>query len=102
MSLETFMQKQEAFIRHLMNQSRQSGVRLGTVEIKKCPKCGSPMVKRNGKNGMFWGCTKYPDCDGLENIGGKSGKTRKKKTALSAQTQLEKIKVMRENLKWGE
>ena len=102
MSLETFMQKQEAFIRHLMNQSRQSGVRLGTVEIKKCPKCGSPMVKRNGKNGMFWGCTKYPDCDGLENIGGESGKTRKKKTALSAQTQLEKIKIMRENLKWGE
>lgn len=98
MSLETFMQKQEAFIRHLMNQSRQSGVRLGTVEIKKCPKCGSPMVKRNGKNGMFWGCTKYPDCDGLENIDGNK-KTSKKKTALSTQVQLNKINSLRENLK---
>lgn len=100
MSLDTFMQKQEAFIRHLMNQSRQSGVSLGKVEIKKCPKCGSPMAKRNGKNGAFWGCTKYPDCDGLENIDGKSTKTSKKKTALSAQTQLKRIQVMRENLKW--
>lgn len=97
MSLETFMQKQEVFIRHLMNQSRQSGVRLGNIEIKKCPKCGSPMAKRNGKNGMFWSCTKYPDCDGIENIDGKSAKKSKK---MSVKKQLKKITVMREDLKF--
>lgn len=39
----------------------------------RCPKCGSAMViktarqgKRKGKD--FWGCTKYPDCDGVVNI----------------------------------
>ena len=100
MSLETFMQKQEVFIRHLMNQSRQSGVRLGSIEIKKCPKCGSPMAKRNGKNGIFWSCTKYPDCDGIENIGEKSSKTSKKNTASATQKQLRKIKVMREDLRF--
>lgn len=28
----------------------------------KCPKCGSALVKRNGKNGEFWGCMAYPKC----------------------------------------
>lgn len=27
-----------------------------------CPKCGNPLVKRNGKNGKFWGCSCYPKC----------------------------------------
>ena len=28
----------------------------------KCPFCGSELVKRNGKYGMFWGCSAYPKC----------------------------------------
>ena len=28
----------------------------------KCPNCGSALVKRNGKNGEFWGCSAYPQC----------------------------------------
>ena len=28
----------------------------------KCPRCGAPMFLRNGKNGAFWGCSKYPEC----------------------------------------
>ncbi|HDR1436329.1 TPA: DNA topoisomerase III [Pasteurella multocida] len=69
MSLESFMQKQEHFIRQLIVKWTESNISLGNIEIKKCPKCGNTMIKRNGKNGMFWGCTKYPDCNGLENIG---------------------------------
>ena len=44
----------------------------------KCPNCGSALVKRNGKNGEFWGCTAYPKCkasfndkDGKPDFGGK-------------------------------
>jgi DNA topoisomerase-1 len=29
----------------------------------KCPKCGSPLVVRVGRNGRFLGCSTYPDCD---------------------------------------
>lgn len=29
-----------------------------------CPKCGSPMIKRYGKHGAFWGCSAYPACNG--------------------------------------
>ena len=34
-----------------------------------CPKCGSPMVKRRGQRGEFWGCSKYPACNGTRSIG---------------------------------
>ena len=30
--------------------------------VFKCPNCGSALVKRNGKNGEFWGCSAYPKC----------------------------------------
>jgi DNA topoisomerase-1 len=33
-----------------------------------CPKCNSPMVKRHGSRGDFWGCSKYPVCKGTRNI----------------------------------
>lgn len=28
----------------------------------RCPKCGSPLVRRSGKFGSFWGCTGFPTC----------------------------------------
>lgn len=29
-----------------------------------CPKCNSPMVKRKGPRGEFWGCSTFPKCKG--------------------------------------
>jgi DNA topoisomerase I len=29
---------------------------------KECPKCGSPMLEREGKAGSFYGCSAYPSC----------------------------------------
>lgn len=34
-----------------------------------CPKCGSHMKERNGRNKTkFWGCSNYPNCKGTRNI----------------------------------
>ncbi len=33
-----------------------------------CPKCKSPMVVRKGKFGSFYGCTKYPTCNGIRKL----------------------------------
>ena len=30
--------------------------------ILRCPKCGSSLIKRNGRFGEFWGCLNYPNC----------------------------------------
>lgn len=35
---------------------------------KVCPKCGSPMVRRTGKYGAFYGCSTYPKCRGTRRI----------------------------------
>ncbi len=31
-------------------------------ETEKCPKCGSDLVKREGKYGDFFGCSSFPKC----------------------------------------
>ena len=38
----------------------EPGVIPGTLS---CPKCGSSLIKRNGKFGEFWGCLNYPNCE---------------------------------------
>ncbi len=34
----------------------------------KCPKCGAPMVFRNGPYGLFLGCSNYPQCRGTRHL----------------------------------
>lgn len=83
-TLDSFMQKQEQFIRQLMMSCMTQGVDMGKIEIKKCPKCQSPMRKRKTDKAEFWGCSRYPDCDGMEWVdtgkkkGGRSGKGGKR------------------------
>lgn len=44
---------------------------LGAADPKfKCPKCGSPMEIKLGKNGKFLSCSRYPDCDGALTLDG--------------------------------
>lgn len=39
------------------------------AEQKTCPKCGAPMVIRRSRFGkLFYGCSKYPKCNGIVNI----------------------------------
>jgi DNA-binding helix-hairpin-helix protein with protein kinase domain len=33
-----------------------------------CPLCGSPMRRRSGRYGQFWGCSRYPGCKGTRKI----------------------------------
>jgi ssDNA-binding Zn-finger/Zn-ribbon topoisomerase 1 len=39
-----------------------------STEIPRCPKCGSPMRVRHGRNGYFFGCSKYPQCKGTRDL----------------------------------
>ncbi|MGA0615657.1 topoisomerase DNA-binding C4 zinc finger domain-containing protein [Paracoccus sp. KR1-242] len=33
-----------------------------------CPTCGARMLRRLGRRGAFWGCSRYPGCRGTRNI----------------------------------
>ena len=40
----------------------------------RCKKCGQLLVKREGKNGPFWGCSSYPVCAAsYSDSGGQTG-----------------------------
>ena len=53
--------------KHAMAQSK-------TAIDPSCPQCGSAMVKRTARKGgnaggEFWGCSKYPTCKGIRQLG---------------------------------
>lgn len=35
---------------------------------KGCPKCGKPLIEKNGRYGVFYGCKGFPECSYSENI----------------------------------
>lgn len=45
-----------------------ANLKAGVITDKKCKKCESPMLKRIGKNGLFFGCSRYPDCNSTEEV----------------------------------
>lgn len=81
-TLQGFMQKQESFIKLLVAQIAKQGVSVAGINIKKCPKCNAALIKRNGKNGEFWGCRNYPNCTHIENISIKKSKKRTVRKAM--------------------
>jgi len=77
-TLEDFLAGQVKFTSELVKAATTA--KFAKAEgVFKCPKCGSALVKRNGKNGVFWGCASYPKCrttfddkDGKPDFGGKN------------------------------
>jgi DNA topoisomerase-1 len=43
-------------------------LKAGVPSDKTCPKCKSILLKRMGKNGLFFGCSSYPNCDHTEEL----------------------------------
>ena len=37
-------------------------------ESVRCPECGKPMIRREGRFGPFYGCQDYPGCKGIVNV----------------------------------
>ena len=60
-SVEEFLQMQANFTKDLCLKANKT-VLVGQNEYK-CPRCKrGVLVKRNGKNGTFWGCSNFPTC----------------------------------------
>ncbi len=57
------------------NYTRDDKGRISIVEkqvddtpVKDCPKCGRPMVQKDGRFGPFLACTGYPECTHTESV----------------------------------
>lgn len=61
-TLEEFLAGQVQFTKTLCKKAVTAKVK-PPEGVTICPRCKSGvMVKRNGKNGEFWGCSNYPNC----------------------------------------
>ena len=50
-----------------------------------CTTCGRALIRRKGRNGFFWGCSGYPDCNvTCEDDRGKPGKANEPRTKVEA------------------
>lgn len=61
MSLSDFSAQQEKFLDALLRGAKETKI-APPANIVRCPNCQSPMRRRKGKTGYFWGCTGYPNC----------------------------------------
>ncbi|PXF30451.1 DNA topoisomerase III [Pokkaliibacter plantistimulans] len=81
LTLDQFVATQAQWITHLVHEAKQAGrgaLQIAATPTQACPLCSAPMRKRSGANGPFWGCTRYPECKGVMDGGGKKKRTRKK------------------------
>jgi len=75
-----FVQDQANMVRRLTEQVKQSVPNAfktleTTSERFDCPQCEHALVRRKSKNGFFWGCRNYPECNvTLPDDKGKPGK----------------------------
>jgi len=57
------------FEKALKNANKEmANIKIGIPIGEKCPKCKKELLKRMGKNGLFLGCSKYPDCDYTQDL----------------------------------
>ena len=75
LTLDTFIEKQSAWVGQLVQQYRGASLSIKVPPGPPCPECGAPMRQRQGKNGPFWSCSRYPDCKGIQPI--ESGSTKR-------------------------
>ena len=65
MKLQDFFQEQSRFVSELLDEAKSCKIP-PPKDVVRCPKCGSPMIRRNttkkGKKSYFWGCSHYPEC----------------------------------------
>jgi DNA topoisomerase-3 len=83
MTLAAFMQKQVQWTSHLVERGRTQTISLTPPVTPPCPVCGGITRKRQGKQGVFYSCTRYPECKGMANVPGSKprGKGKGRKNA---------------------
>ncbi|PSU39609.1 hypothetical protein C9J12_30020 [Photobacterium frigidiphilum] len=65
-----FIHDLDNYIDARIHDVKTHGVSITVANAITCPHCQSgTLLKRKGKNGMFWACNRYPDCKStFENV----------------------------------
>jgi DNA topoisomerase III len=83
MTLEHFMAQQAAWITQLVREHAHSTLAMALPEAPSCPLCQAPTRRRQGQQGTFFSCSRYPQCKGIAPIAATSrstGSSRRKRS----------------------
>jgi len=72
MTLEEFVARQSAWVAQIVRDYAHSKLSIQLPDVPACPVCGATTRQRNGSQGSFWSCTRYPDCMGTVAVATKS------------------------------
>jgi len=68
LTLEEFVAKQANWIAQLVAHYRSLTLEIAVEMSPGCPMCTASMLRRKGKSGPLWSCSRYPDCKGTVSI----------------------------------
>jgi DNA topoisomerase III len=68
LTLDAFVAKQANWITQLVEHYGSLTLSIPIKAGPTCPMCNASMIKRKGKSGPFWSCSRYPDCKGTAPI----------------------------------
>ncbi|WP_206196586.1 topoisomerase DNA-binding C4 zinc finger domain-containing protein, partial [Pseudomonas viridiflava] len=64
LTLDAFVAKQAKWVTQLVAHYRSLTLAIAVDTSPDCPLCNASMLRRKGKSGPFWSCSRYPDCKG--------------------------------------
>lgn len=65
LTIDKFITTQSQWISNMVKQYANQSFEIKVAETPKCPTCGGVTKIIKGKNGVFYGCKKYPECKGV-------------------------------------
>lgn len=68
LTLDAFVAKQANWIVQLVAHCGTLILPIAVETGPGCPMCNASMLRRKGKSGPFWSCSRYPDCKGTVSI----------------------------------
>lgn len=68
LTLDDFIARQSSWITRLVEQYKGTTLSIKVPEGPKCPLCSAKTSQRKGSSGVFWACSRYPECKGTVNI----------------------------------
>ncbi|WP_431033332.1 DNA topoisomerase III [Pseudomonas yamanorum] len=75
LTLDAFVTKQANWVAQLVQHCATLTLAVPVDDGPACPTCSASMLRRKGKSGPFWSCSRYPDCKGTLPISSRAQRT---------------------------
>ncbi|KPX43865.1 DNA topoisomerase [Pseudomonas syringae pv. helianthi] len=68
LTLDDFIARQSSWITRLVDQYKVTTLSIKVPEGPHCPLCNAKTSQRKGSSGVFWACSRYPECKGTSGV----------------------------------